>query len=530
MKKLFVLVAGLALVGCKTTLPLVGSSTYETVNGTFLNSTALADAKAKSVKEKAPEEMMVAYRPGADRHLIESRKMDEYLQGVLGKVLAQWPHPLERPIKVKVTANRAFTARAETDTIILSMGLIADIETEDELAFVLAHEASHILLGHQDTNDYFLAQKVVVEKAANVAINAAFLADLEHTKTEKGFRISTKNSEKSQQQMVDAYKTGLTINRLSRDVISSAVSRGQEDEADLLGLDLMVLAGYSPASYQSVLERMGSSQTFSEEQLQEKKQDFQQFVTLATSGEIPEGGSTWETIGYMAANEGTTRLLQWFSDRHNKPEARISDLAHYVKREYRKERRRRQSSDALQALKSDNELNRYWFASEAFRALDKGFVDKAEALARKSLTGSTSRHAYPRFAMYSVRMAQGNKTKAAQNLDLIENWEDASIQTFILASQAYRDLDQLDKADSILTRGEQVVGSRTPFHVDHIALYRKLEDQDKVAAELEGCKGVGTEEIVVQCHQAAGIAYADEKKDDSTLGSLADSVTSLIKL
>jgi len=537
MKNLFWIAAPLLLSGCAVDSinSLVGSK-YESFEGKYIDS-HLDETNTPQTNAAASQEFanVVNTRAAADKDLIANPYVNKYLEGILAKILKQWHQPVDKNIAIVVSSDRNYSAFATPNTIVITQGVLADAESEDEIAFIIAHELSHILLKHNETNEYFAKQSALVSKTANIAMSTAAIADMKTEKTANGYRVTSQNKSSTTSLIQDTYKTGLTINRLSRDVISSSMSRSNEDEADLLGMDLLVKAGYSPRAFSPVLERLDSSQKFTEAQLKEKKQEFQSFVSLASdASKHLSSENKWSNLGYLAANEAGTRLLQSFAARHSSPIERKKDMSAYVKREYRKERKRQLSSGKLdKVVKNGKGLQiqqNYWYASEAFKALEFGDIKTAEKLARKSVSGPTSNHAYTRLAFYGVRKAQNQDSKALQNLALIKNWDYASIQTFTLAAQSYREQKKPQNSLKLLAKGEQVIGTQVPFLPEYIAAHKALGNSTIVSELLLKCKGLSESNIVAQCHNYAGVAIPREKQSSNGLMDSFNSLTNLVEL
>jgi predicted Zn-dependent protease len=537
MKKLIWIAAPLLLSGCAidSINSFVGSK-YESFDGKYIDH-HLGETNTPKTNTTASQEFanVVNTRAAADKDLITNPYVDKYLKGILAKILKQWEHPIDQDITIVVSSDRNYSAFATPNTIVITQGVLADAESEDEIAFIIAHELSHILLKHNETNEYFAKQSALVSKTANIAMSTAIITDMKAEKTANGYRVSSQNKSSTTDLIQDSYRAGLTINRLSRDVISSAMSRSDEDEADLLGMDLIVKAGYSPRAFSPVLERLDSSQKFTEAQLKAKKKEFQNFVSLASdASKHLSSHNKWSNLGYLAANEAGTRLLQSFAARHAAPIERKKDMSAYVKREYRQERRRQLSSGDLEKKVKTGKGNQiqqnYWYASEAFKALEFGDLKTAEQLARKSVSGPTKNHAYPRLAFYGVRKAQGLDSKALQNLTLIENWDHASIQTFALAAQSYREQKKPKNSLKLLAKGEQVIGTQVPFLPEYIAAHKALGNQTQVAALLSTCKELSEDNIVAQCHNSAGVAIPQSSPSSNSLMDSFNSLTNLVDL
>ena len=531
MKKLTILTVSLVLSGCAVdSITNVLNSKYESFDGKYIDQPSIeTNNLATEAVNTKPE--LINLRAAADQDLINNPYVDKYLRQILDKLITQWDFPIEKPIKIAVSTDSSYSAFATDDTIVIAQGIIGDANTEDELAFIIAHELSHILLRHNETNEYFAKQSALVSKAANIAMSTALLRDVKSQKTANGYNISIQTTEQSKNLMMDSYRTGLSINRLSRDMISSSMSRSHEDEADLLGIDLMIKAGYSPKAFTTVFDRIEQSHQFNSMQLKAKKQDFQKFVSIASDAGKHIQSDGWATLGYLAANEAATSLLQTFSERHNSALERKKDISAYLKREYRKERKRRQNSEGLTKRlkqgKGHTIQKNYWYASEAIKAIEFGDLNTAEKLAKKGVSGPTKYHAYPRLAFYSVRKMQQKHGKAIQNLNMIRDWNYASIQTFSLAAQSYREQKQTQKALEILDKATKTIGTSTPFFPEYISVYKTSGDSEKLTAILERCKKLEEENIVAQCYTNAGIT---PEKGKSSSGGLLDSLSSFTEL
>ena len=99
-------------------------------------------------------------------------------------------------------------------------GLLKFVEDDAELAGVIAHEMGHIL------NNHVAKQSIVASVTSHMISNA---------------------------NIEDKYKTGLAI---AHDLSMKKMSRTDEYEADVTGVDLMIKAGYNPLAMVSVLYKI----------------------------------------------------------------------------------------------------------------------------------------------------------------------------------------------------------------------------------------------------------------------------------
>jgi predicted Zn-dependent protease len=225
------------------------------------------------------------------------------------------------------------------------------------------------------------------------------------------------------------------IQTISDSVWNTAWKRTQEDEADLLGFDLALAAGYSPRANSHVLQRLENYQGKQEGMLTafwEKKQN-------ALSGALAAGdfNGLGEEINSFLAEGLTTSLgavTDYFQKRHMAPDVRDENMKGYALRVYKPEIGRRVDKKSWNQVKSQPEiyetLESYKLAFRASNALSAGDIAQAEKLALTSLSGSTKSHPYMREVLFDVRLAQGDKKRAMKNLSYIERWQDASPALF----------------------------------------------------------------------------------------------------
>jgi beta-barrel assembly-enhancing protease len=107
--------------------------------------------------------------------------------------------------------------------VLVTAGLVKQLESEDELAFVLAHEIAHVLRRHH--------YRVVIRQ--RLAETAA-----------KNVQAATGDT------------TNAALSQASAQIYARGLDKSSEFEADRLGVELMTQAGYDPAAAVGVLERL----------------------------------------------------------------------------------------------------------------------------------------------------------------------------------------------------------------------------------------------------------------------------------
>jgi len=107
--------------------------------------------------------------------------------------------------------------------ILLSSGLLKSLESEDDLAFVLAHEVSHVVRKHH----YQVVQRQRLADQAS-----------------KGLQSVTQDAETNK------------LAQASGQIYARGLDKSAEFESDRLGVEFMTRAGYDPAAALNVLEKL----------------------------------------------------------------------------------------------------------------------------------------------------------------------------------------------------------------------------------------------------------------------------------
>lgn len=188
----------------------------------------------KSAIGPGDPKMLVKYRSAFGT--VEDKALVADLNAVLARVQGAWPGE-PPPARVHVIPDRQFDARTyEGGDIFVAAGMLQSMESEDEIAALLSHEYSHVLLGH--------AHESKLDKAASGVFAGAMLYAM--------YRSGQKPDS-------NAFLRQFGVATLAMETVSSglvpAMTRKEEDAADRLGMDLMIRAGYNPVAMGAFLER-----------------------------------------------------------------------------------------------------------------------------------------------------------------------------------------------------------------------------------------------------------------------------------
>ena len=424
--------------------------------------------------------------------LMPKSPLDVYLNGILAKLLAQSPVK-GVPAHVYVRASGDWAAKTTADAdIYVALGTQLRLDNEDEVAALLAHEASHVILGHADADIVTNVQQRGLQLSA-LAVEAT---DVLQGGTHKGGagKMVAGNAR------VDDQSRALLLSTM---IIAPAWTRGQERDADLLGIDLLARAGYSPRAMASLLRKQAkfeSERAADQQALLLDKQLFGVDVNTEVREQTQEAarglGVDDPGVGKLAG-EVIGNVFAWGAKKvgdvksaHPKTEERIADAEGYVAREYADSGTRAVQVESWEAAKDQDGtadiLENYIAAIEAKGKLREGDLASARKLSKASLTGPTRAHAYPNYVAAAVEIAQGNSEPALAAYETALAGPEPAGAIYAEAAALYLRTGKRDKASEVIEAGYKRLQEPPSLTVPLIHTYRILgrqADAERVAAK-----------------------------------------------
>ncbi|WP_417842563.1 M48 family metalloprotease [Thalassospira sp.] len=345
--------------------------------------------------------------------LADFPQLQSYAQSVLDRIIATAPAGAP-DAKVYLLANVGPGAMAVPEgAIYIHFSAFQYLQSEDQLAFLLGHEYSHVALQHSPENLLRSLRPYLV--------------------TAMDFAVSRASSDSKLRKSLQLYGSDI----LSRDVLLPVWDRSAEKEADFLGLDLMTKAGYNPSESLRFLAIVGKyDDSFERLHLATRNQLEKQLdAQLATTTDSP----LWNRFT-SEFRDAIGTIQEQISSRHEDAKDRMVALVGYMKREYAMERRR-PINNAIYVKTVDQNadvLDHYLDAHKVIAALQEAEfepgqkinIGKLEGLARRAVSGKTSDHAYTRYAFSKLRTYQGKYSLALKNIDLIAGQDGDDVLPF----------------------------------------------------------------------------------------------------
>ncbi|WP_417810500.1 M48 family metallopeptidase [Thalassospira alkalitolerans] len=436
MKKSYIplFAVAFALAGCVTNqtgidLPFLSSIPDE---GKYIDTVAVPEIKPFSAEEIHQAKLEVLAN---SKGIAPLGGLQDYAQTVLDKIIATSPEPT-RSVKVYLLANASAGAMALPENMIfLHHSVFNYLQSEDQLAFVLAHEYSHVILQH-NPDSLLRSLRPYLVTAVDVAVSRSGGGD----QTRKAFQL---------------YGSDI----LTRDLLLPVWDRADEREADHMGVDLMVRAGYNPTEADRFFEVLDKYEQQYDNLFQDTRNQLEKQLSAEFDATQKNNDNALLNQVLTEFSDALTSLQDKFADRHGEAKERAEAIFAYNMREYSAMRRTSVQTQNFTNLVKENRdiLHKYDVANGIMAALQKEDENidfrALEKEARIAVSGDTSTHPYVRWAFANLREKQGERKKAIQNINLVKS-EDYLPLPFEIKRAVLQ--DSLGETDIAVSRIEAV--------------------------------------------------------------------------
>jgi len=448
---------------------------------------------------------------------VPSPQMHEYVRGVLARLLANVKMPPSFRPDVRILAAPEFAGECTPDgTLIITAGLLEQLENEDELAFVLGHEVAHAIYKHQARNWYKKAQyyAVVNGSAVDVVAKSAAIAI----------------GGKAGNNVMRGLDVAQHLAKLSANVLMPQMERGQEDAADALGFDLIVRAGYDPEAALSVMDKLAeqeaeAAQAAAQAKAAAKKESgdsdsggFMKGLNLGASalGALASGGRpSGDQIADIAifAFDAAVDNMAEDATSHHPAKEREDLLSAYAFREYRQLTMTNPtplpwSPVSKSAVKAQlTALLAHYSAAENAAAYvadtNQGSAASAKMYVVSSTAAPTADHAYTEFvaAEYYELGREGALSEAA--LVKAANGPEPSWEVYSRLADIYVARGDYPKAQALMDQAVVRFEDSPVLLPKRIKVLRGAGRQSDAEALVPKCKGYDIDELTDACKKAA---------------------------
>lgn len=483
---------------------------YETFDGKYI--AQVTPEPWEQALHAAPEVNEIFYLPDGEsmvllnfRGAVQAQALEKYLNGILERLLAHSPKSGVQARVILVGDAGYGQAQAMPDgTIAIPLRMIRETGSEDEIAWVLGHEVSHIILGHHDTDWGRMYQDKLLALMENTMDMTGRLLDASR-------KMGASTDDTALNGLLDVYNTSSRIFTISQITLFPTWQRVQEDEADLLGLDLAVKAGYSPDESDTALAKLG--QWAGDEKQQREELLTRERERLKSNLASVQYSENYVLAFRESATDAVSSAVKTFKNKlastHRDIEDRRSNLAIYLEREYEdleqdpdvKHWEKQQNRSSTRTLMAAYEW--VWTADGQFQ---DGDIGNAESSIKKAIEQSRllNSQSYPRLVFHDIRSAQGNNEKARANLDIALKAARPSAEiyhsslAYHIGQQAYPD------ASTLLDRAWGEYKEPPAFYPMKIRLNRLAGNEAAVTQLLQSCTLRASPDIRSLCKEEAG--------------------------
>ncbi len=269
----------------------------------------------------------------------------EALAGIVQAIRLQWPYADPGPVRIRMIASTAYGPLARPDnTIVVPLGFLERAHSDDEVAWVMAHEFSHLAMRHYVRTAELEQRERRMDTLATVVVTALALSQ-ERAQSSGGtvnfYAVSDPTAQR-RVQSTESWQDRFRRMLLLRD---SLASRDQEDQADVVGADLAIAAGYAAddGSAQAV-DAISADDAAAAKAQQSLTEEFEQIALQSVSAKGVNdaqvgnakgaGGDFLRNMGLNVGAMLTERTLAYMSKSHRDGSARRKGLASYIAAAY----------------------------------------------------------------------------------------------------------------------------------------------------------------------------------------------------
>lgn len=481
-------IASFALTGCKDIRDMDvfsfsssgADNRSEGVKGKFIDTVKsdlnTDDGSISSAQRQAAWKKDVGYVRYGNKTVANLPALQAYVNSVLTKLRKSLPG---KPIvaTVYITPQKDFEAYTlEHGAIFISLGTLLSLENEDELAALMAHEYSHVLLNHHAKDTFELMTRYGM-RYANIYLQ---------TRT---------NSGKAQENQM---KTLKIANWVTDKALFPNWNKGQENDADILAVDLLIRSGYNADAMTAMLKKV-------ELTILEKK-DFVGQNPVKVTKTAKDQSKLKVDLDVLAANAVGSLENQLDRD-YESAKVRQKRVRDYLKREYKKRARPGYQAavyrNQFQQRETKPRVGQYLSAHEAEQALllSKQGLNKAAPLCERAIGGALGEDPYTRMLMYYIRNSQKHTDKAQINLQKAYATGGAPMYTYELLVEQNMQRKQFEQTKALLEEMEAEFDEPVEMLPNMISVQKQLGNMTSMY--LLRCLASGDVELIKQCDQAS---------------------------
>lgn len=490
MKKFLALAGTLSLLGCSTSDPGIPAQ------GTYISHiTPPASYPTRPVLQK-----LIFPHNSKIEGIVVDPTVTAYMEQIRDRLLAQWTGVKpEAPIFLSV--DEQFSSDVSpAGAMFINAGMIQyfsdNPETQSEDAFVIAHELSHILLGH------------AADKAANQKLEQRFSGAGELGTMVAGAAGGSAIASSAKMALLSLYGAH-TIGEYGG---FPSWSRSQEEEADTLAVDLMTKAGYSVSMAETSLDALNTAdqrdaaraelkaKAAQEKARQEAEKNQKDNLTAAVLSPILTPGFSLLSSGLNYVGKGVV----YVNLDHPHAAERKAELSHYINRNY---------ADLIPILHKapfqkwirSREVQKFLHESQAINDVADTAATKNWQKTRQLLAGIGSPVRSSQIWLYFNILTEaglGQNRQAIADLQAASQRDDVILQTVTIWADYLDSQGKTDDALAYLVQEQKLFDDPATLP-QQITIAKKAKKTITVNELVVECQMTGIDRLQQQCSAAS---------------------------
>ncbi|CCE23091.1 M48 family metallopeptidase [Methylotuvimicrobium alcaliphilum] len=457
-----------------------GCSTFTARLSDADQSPLLPPGTAKGLSRDAPNPEKGLNFRRAYFGIARQAELDAYLNEILARLQKAYTD-IPEPAHVFVVPDSSYSANATEDgAIFVPFGILLDIESEDELAALLAHEYSHVLLGHHITG------------------NAEEIWNYIHGLTNLALRT----------QLIAQKTLPLLANEAALEMIQSAaipvLDRSQEDDADKLGTDLLIAAGYNSIGMYELLGRMKRWDELNEEQ----KKSRESLLEMASdSFKIDSKRMEVDfTPMITGVSESILEARDWLRKKHYDTKERQDTIRDYIKTVHSGAPRPEKRITQWVGVKNSPSVKSFLDGLALMRDLNRSLVKlnapTVTKLVDKMMTTQAGNVPYLHYSAFKAYKSVGLNAEAIAVLKKDELSPDSLLPQH-MELIAIAEKKSADEGLKSALSANQVLGEPPQLMPKLIHLYKKTGNKVAMTGWHAKCVATGVNALMNECDKQA---------------------------
>lgn len=429
--------------------------------------------------------------------LVDDPSIVGHVQGILDRIVESSPEPA-MIVRATVRASGSFHAEAYPGGLVsVPIGLLRDLESDDELAFVLAHELAHVLFRHHESDWLKNAQY-------KAFVGLAFAEDV----AEQVEEYTGKSELRKKLKKGSAGSRGLY--EVTDHALNPAWNRDQENAADLVGFDLVVRAGFNPTAALRFFEKLEQQELRQQQERMaaEREREHAAKVEVEEAVEKKNFFSALTTAVSHGVSQVGDGLKDSFGRKHDPADQRLAALNTYRQQVYvasgdKAFKRLRFAKVAALPWKGWRDATDVksdgWFllsfqrVDDALLLLDRGQAQQAAGMMNDLIEDRTKNLSYHRLGYFRVRKSQGRESSAWKNLELAMQGGTASLPIYEAAIDFQLAKGNKKKAIDLVDRARSRLDDPVSLLPVRITVLAKLDREKEMNALLLECRSHSAE-------------------------------------